>query len=325
MCPSDTTGFPPDTLAVRVESARREAAGINSYEFVAADGSALPAWDPGAHIDIYLPSGLVRQYSLCGDPDASARYRVAILELPAGRGGSVEAHRELRPGVIIRIGLPRQNFALGETTRYVFVAGGIGITPLLPMLGSLARRGDSWQLFYAARSPEHFAFVDEITKLDGGRVHLVAGNLDFQPVIAAAGTGAVYCCGPIAMMDALRDAMSGCASGAQLHTERFGAAPIAAAETPTSAPIGGFEVELARSGRKIFVGDSESLLDALRASGVVHPSSCEMGFCGTCEVKVLDGDIDHRDDLLTAAERATNATMMPCVSRAASARLVLDL
>jgi hypothetical protein len=147
------------TLPLRVVAAHWEAKSITSYEFARADGGELPAWEPGAHVDVHLPSGMVRQYSLCGDPADSTRYRIAVLELPAGRGGSVEVHRELRPGRVIEIGLPRSSFILAEADRYVFVAGGIGITLMLPMIREVQRRGGAWELVYGARTAEHFAFV----------------------------------------------------------------------------------------------------------------------------------------------------------------------
>ncbi|MBO1268248.1 ferredoxin reductase, partial [Arthrobacter sp. PO-11] len=151
-------------------ASRREAESVTSFEFTRPDGGLLPAWTPGAHIDVHLPSGTVRQYSLCGDPGDTRSYRIAVLELPQGRGGSVEVHRELRPGRTITIGAPRDNFSLAEAERYVFVAGGIGITPLLPMIHEVHRRGTPWKLVYGARSKDHFAFVGELTSLDAPSV-----------------------------------------------------------------------------------------------------------------------------------------------------------
>ncbi|MGV9713511.1 PDR/VanB family oxidoreductase [Gordonia sp. NPDC003424] len=315
---------PDGLIPLRVEATRREAAGITSFELASPDGSALAPWEPGAHIDVHLPSGTVRQYSLCGDPGRIDRYRIGVLELPDGRGGSIEAHRELRCGTIVHVGSPRQNFPFADHADYVFVAGGIGITPLLPMMAAAARAGRSWSLFYAARSGDHFAFRDEIAILPGGEAHLVQGPLDLDEIVSTATESEVYCCGPVTLMDALADKLDAVGRGAHLHCERFAAAaPVPTDSNPENPST--FEIELAQSGTTVTVDDGVSVLDAIRSAGVDHPSSCEMGFCGTCEVKVLAGTVDHRDDLLTDDEKAAGATMMPCVSRAACARLVLDV
>ncbi|MFW0796010.1 PDR/VanB family oxidoreductase [Gordonia sp. CPCC 205515] len=325
MSPLAPDGPTPDgLLPLRVEATRREAAGITSFELASVDGTALPTWEPGAHIDVHLPSGTVRQYSLCGDPNRGDRYRIGVLELSDGRGGSIEAHRELRCGAMVAVGTPRQNFPFVEHTDYVFVAGGIGVTPLLPMMTAAARAGRSWRLFYAARSADHFAFRDEIALLPGGDVRLIEGPLDLDQIVTAAAEAEVYCCGPSGLMDALAGRMSAGGRGTHLHCERFSATVPAPADTDSPSPAS-FEVELAQSGQTITVDDGVSVLEAIRSAGVEHPSSCEMGFCGTCEVKVLSGIVDHRDDLLTDDEKAAGATMMPCVSRGACARLVLDV
>ncbi|HEY5854814.1 MAG TPA: PDR/VanB family oxidoreductase [Aldersonia sp.] len=311
------------TIAVQVVATRWEAESIASYEFAALDGSDLPEWAAGAHIDVHLPSGLTRQYSLCGDPSERSRYRIAVLEIIDGRGGSAEVHRELRAGRTLQIGLPRNNFTLADAERYVFVAGGIGITPLLPMIRQADRAGTPWELVYGARSAGHFAFGDELARL-GASVRLLAQDVDGHPDFAALtqdSTGAaVYCCGPSGLMDALTEHMDRAGRLTDLNLERFAAAPVG-----ETAPGDGFQVELARTGTVVDVGPDETVLDAVRAAGVDHPSSCEMGFCGTCETKVLAGEVDHRDDLLTDDERAQGNCMMICVSRAKCSRLVLDL
>ncbi|WP_016884118.1 MULTISPECIES: PDR/VanB family oxidoreductase [unclassified Rhodococcus (in: high G+C Gram-positive bacteria)] len=315
-----TSSSDNQTLSLRVVAARWEAESITSYEFTRADGGELPAWEPGAHVDVHLPSGTVRQYSLCGDPADSARYRIAVLELPAGRGGSVEVHRELRPGRLIEVGRPRSNFALTEADRYVFVAGGIGITPMLPMIREVQRRGETWELVYGARTAEHFAFVNE---LDASAVKLVpqdtSGHLDLEAIVASSAGAAVYCCGPTPLMDSLIEHMTRADRTEELHLERFAAA------APAIGSSGEFEVELARSEKVVPVRPNQTVLEAVRAAGIDHPSSCEMGICGSCEVKVLGGDVDHRDDLLTDTERAQCNSMMICVSRVRGDRLVLDL
>ncbi|WP_433826645.1 PDR/VanB family oxidoreductase [Actinoplanes sp. CA-015351] len=307
--------MPAEPLSLRVTESRWEAEGIVS--FTLASGDPLPVWEPGAHVDVHLPSGLVRQYSLCGDPADRSKYRIAVLALPGGRGGSLEAHRELRPGQVIRVGVPRQTFPQAEADRYVFVAGGIGITPLLPMIRAAVRSGAPWELVYGARSAAHFAFAAEIGISEA--VHLIDAPLDLEKIVAGSAGAKVYACGPGGMLDALQTLMEAAGRGSELHVERF-AAPISA-----SAAVTGFEVELTRTGIVVPVGPESSILESVRAAGADVPSSCEMGFCGTCETKVLSGAVDHRDDLLTEEERAQGGTMMICVSRAASARLVLDL
>ena len=301
--------------------ARREADGVTSYELVAPDGADLPRWTPGSHLDVHLPSGAVRQYSLCGDPADRRIYRIAVLAQPAGRGGSVEVHRELRPGVVLRFGLPRSNFELVPARRYVFVAGGIGITPILPMIRQVAASGLEWELVYGARTAGHLAFLDELATLGGTVTTLpqdTAGLIDLDTLVKDADDAAVFCCGPTPLMDALAAKMAAVGRAGTLHLERF--APVAS----VAADEREFEVELALSGLTVPVRPDESVLEAVRAAGVDIPSSCEMGICGTCETKVLDGDVDHRDDLFTPAERATCGTMLVCVSRACGRRLVLE-
>lgn len=285
------------------------------------EGTALPRWQPGAHLDLVLPSGLVRQYSLCGDPDDPGTYTVATRLVEGGRGGSREVHEQLREGAEIEVRGPRNRFPLVEAEAYVFVAGGIGITPVLPMLRSLAARGANWRLLYGGRSRGSMPFLDEIEKLgaEGGRVTVVAQDESGHPDTAAAladiapGT-AVYCCGPEPLMDAVTAALP---EGCTLHLERFSAASADVADS------GAFEVELHRSGRTVQVAAGQSVLAAVRAELPHVAYSCEQGFCGTCQQRVLEGEIDHRDELLTDDERGDS--MLICVSRCRGGRLVLDL
>lgn len=285
------------------------------------EGPALPRWQPGAHLDLVLPSGLVRQYSLCGDPDDPGTYTVATRLVEGGRGGSREVHEQLREGAEIEVRGPRNRFPLVEAEAYVFVAGGIGITPVLPMLRSLAARGADWRLLYGGRSRGSMPFLDEIEKLgaEGGRVTVVAQDESGHPDTAAAladiapGT-AVYCCGPEPLMDAVTAALP---EGCTLHLERFSAASADVADS------GAFEVELHRSGRTVQVTAGQSVLAAVRAELPHVAYSCEQGFCGTCQQRVLEGEIDHRDELLTDDERGDS--MLICVSRCRGGRLVLDL
>ncbi|PWS42140.1 oxidoreductase [Streptomyces sp. ZEA17I] len=286
------------------------------------EGPALPRWQPGAHLDLVLPSGLVRQYSLCGDPDDPGTYTVATRLVAEGRGGSREVHEQLREGQEIEVRGPRNRFPLVEADTYVFVAGGIGITPVLPMLRALAARGADWRLVYGGRSRASMPFLDEIEKLgaEGGRVTVVAqdetGHPDAAAVLAGIAPGtAVYCCGPEPLMDAVTAALP---EGCTLHLERFSAA---AAARP--ADSGAFEVELHRTGRTVQVAAGQSVLAAVREELPHVAYSCEQGFCGTCQQRVLEGEIDHRDELLTDDERGDS--MLICVSRCRGGRLVLDL
>ncbi|USQ84460.1 PDR/VanB family oxidoreductase [Streptomyces phaeoluteigriseus] len=282
-------------------------------------GEPLPAWEPGAHIDLLLGPGLERQYSLCGDPADRSVWRVAVLREPLGRGGSAHVHERLRPGDTVRVRGPRNHFALRPAPRYRFVAGGIGITPILPMLAAAEAAGAEWSLLYGGRSRASMAFTGELERY-GDRVTLApqdeAGLLDLDSVLDALPEGTlVYCCGPGPLLDAVE---ARCPSDA-LHVERF-----RAKERP-GGEDGGFEVELARSGRTLTVAPGVSVLDTVRAAGVEVLFSCAEGTCGTCETDVLDGTPDHRDSVLTDEEREAGETMMICVSRCRGKRLVLDL
>ncbi|MFB7917602.1 PDR/VanB family oxidoreductase [Streptomyces sp. NPDC056061] len=285
------------------------------------EGPDLPTWQPGAHLDLLLPSGLVRQYSLCGDPADADTYTIATRLVEDGRGGSREVHERLREGDEVEVRAPRNRFPLVEAPAYLFVAGGIGITPILPMLRAAAAAGADWRLLYGGRSRTTMPFLDEIEKLgtEGGRVTVVPADEAGHPDAAAAlrdtseGT-AVYCCGPEPLMDAVAAALP---PGRDLHLERFAGTSTSAADS------GPFDVELRRSGRTVTVAADRSVLAAVREA-LPHVSySCEQGFCGTCQQRVLEGEIDHRDELLTDAERENS--MLICVSRCRGERLVLDL
>ncbi|WP_030205839.1 PDR/VanB family oxidoreductase [Streptomyces bikiniensis] len=287
------------------------------------EGAGLPAWRPGAHVDLVLPSGLVRQYSLCGDPADTSAYTVATRLIEAGqggRGGSREVHEQLHEGVEIEIRGPRNRFPLVHAPAYVFVAGGIGITPVLPMLRAAEAAGADWRLLYCGRSRATMPYLAEVEALggDGGRTTVVAEDQSGLPDLGfladvPEGT-AVYCCGPDGLMDAVGAALP---EGRAPRLERFSAS---ASATTGGAP---FEVELRRSGRTVAVAADRTLLDAVRAELPDVPYSCTQGFCGTCRQRVLAGEIDHRDELLTDAER--DDSILICVSRCAGKRLVLDL
>ncbi|MGW6576123.1 PDR/VanB family oxidoreductase [Streptomyces sp. NPDC054945] len=276
----------------------------------------LPAWTPGAHVDVTLPSGLVRQYSLCGDPADAGRYTIAIRLIEDGRGGSREAHAQLVEGAELDLRPPRNRFELVPAPSYVFVAGGIGITPILPMLRAATATGADWTLLYGGRSLDSMPFLDDLAAY-GDRVTVVpedeVGLPDLALLAAAAPGTLVYCCGPEPLMLAVTEAAQ---DPAAVHLERF--APSAA-----PGPARAFTVELRRSGRVVEVAADESTLAAVRRELPDTPYSCEQGFCGTCQHRVLEGAVDHRDELLTDQER--DDSMLLCVSRAKGDRLVLDL
>ncbi|MBC9712387.1 oxidoreductase [Streptomyces sp. TRM66268-LWL] len=282
-------------------------------------GQDLPAWEPGAHLELTLPSGLVRQYSLCGDPADTSAYTLATRLVEDGRGGSREVHEELREGMRLRVRGPRNRFALKSSHAYVFVAGGIGITPVLPMLRAAEASGADWRILYCGRSRASMPFLDEVEKIAGPERLTVtaedeAGLPDLRALFAdVPQAAAVYCCGPEPLMDAVAEVLP---AGCTLHTERFTAAAAVAGDEA-------FEVELRRSGRTVTVAADESVLAAVRKELPNTAYSCEQGFCGTCQQRVLAGEIDHRDELLVDGEREDS--MLICVSRAKGGRLVLDL
>ncbi|MGW0988297.1 PDR/VanB family oxidoreductase [Streptomyces sp. NPDC002486] len=282
-------------------------------------GEPLPAWEPGAHVDVVPAPGLERQYSLCGDPADRSTWRIAVLRESAGRGGSAHLHEQVGEGAKVRVRGPRNNFRLEPAPRYRFVAGGIGITPILPMLAAAEAAGADWTLLYGGRSRGSLAFAEELARY-GDRVTIApedeSGLLDLPSVLDDVPEGTlVYCCGPGPLLDAVE---ARCPSGA-LRVERF-----QPKEQETGAATA-FEVELARSGTRITVAPDVSVLDAVRAAGAEVLYSCTEGTCGTCETDVLGGEPDHRDSVLTDDERAAGETMMICVSRCLGKRLVLDL
>lgn len=314
-------------MKLRVTQLRLEAAGVVSVVLRSPTGDRLPAWTPGAHVALTLPSGLVRQYSLCGPAEDAHSYTIAVLLVGDGRGGSLEIHQRLRIGELVEVGEPRNNFALSDAPGYLFLAGGVGITPILSMIESLRARSEPppSRLIYGGRSREAMAFLDRLHAVEG--VDVVpqdeAGLPDIAGALAESPPGtAVYCCGPPAMLAAVDEA---CARHPELvlHIERFTAA---VGESAPPAGDGAFDVELARSGITVTVPADVSVLDAVLEVNPDVPFSCTAGFCGTCETKVLAGAVDHRDDLLSENERRANTTMMICVSRSAGGdKLTLDL
>ncbi|MFE0251067.1 PDR/VanB family oxidoreductase [Streptomyces sp. NPDC059010] len=282
-------------------------------------GEQLPAWEPGAHIDVVLGPDLERQYSLCGDPADRTAWRIAVLREPDGRGGSAHVHEQLGQGDKVRVRGPRNHFALRPAPRYRFIAGGIGITPILPMLAAADASGAEWTLLYGGRARRSMAFTEELGRY-GDRVTVApqeeVGLLDLASVLDGVPDGTlVYCCGPGPLLDAVEER---CPAGV-LHVERF-----QAKEQPVGAD-GEFEVELAQSGLTLTVAPGVSVLDTVRSAGVEVLFSCTEGTCGTCETDVLDGTPEHRDSVLTPEELESGETMMICVSRCRGKRLVLDL
>ncbi|MBK1787125.1 PDR/VanB family oxidoreductase [Prauserella cavernicola] len=287
-------------------------------------GRDLPAWEPGAHIDLLLPGDMVRQYSLCGDPSDRRSWQVAVLREPEGRGGSVHVHDELTEGASLEVRGPRNNFTLDPAESYIFIAGGIGVTPLLPMIRVAQRRGVRWELVYGGRTRASMSFVDELEDRYGESVTVRPqdefGLLDLTGLLGTVRPGtAVYCCGPEALLQAVENACERWPSGA-LHVERFAPRQL---EEPVLSEA--FEVELTQSGMTLSVPPDKSIMGVLEENGVQVVSSCQEGTCGACETVVLSGQPEHRDSLLTPAERETNETMMVCVSRSLCPRLVLDL
>jgi len=309
-----------------------EAEHILGFELVAlTPGQPLPAFTAGAHIDLHLstPAGaLVRSYSLLNDPRETHRYCIGVNRDPKSRGGSRHVHEALRAGQVLTISAPRNNFPLDESAPFnVFIAGGIGITPMLGMIARSQALGTPWRLHYAARTRQHAGFLDLLATYPGQPGAEVVLNFDQEPggqmlnlnrVVDALPAGAhVYCCGPLPMLEAYEQATAGLPPE-RVHREYFAAKEAAATG-------GGFTVELARSHKTLTVPEGKTILDCLIEIQLEPPFSCREGVCGTCEVRVLDGTPDHRDLVLTDAERAAGDRMMVCCSGAKSPRLVLDL
>ncbi|GLY38874.1 ferredoxin [Amycolatopsis sp. NBRC 101858] len=310
-------------VKLRVRAAERVADQVVAVTLESMAGLDLVPWEPGAHVEVVLPSGLVRHYSLCGNPADRATYRIAVLREEAGRGGSSELHEVAEPGAVLEVRPPRNAFALEAAAGYLFLVGGIGVTPILPMLGAAERAGLPWRLVYGGRTRSHMAFVDELVAAHGDRVRIAADDVEGRPDLVAEIGGLppdrlVYACGPAPMLDLVTEVAAAAGAADRLRLERFA---VAAADTHGEE----FEVELARSGRTLTVGPSETILAVLRENGVSTPFSCENGYCGTCEAVVLDGEPDHRDTYLTADEKDEGFTTMVCVSRCRGPRLVLDL
>ncbi|MFE4457593.1 PDR/VanB family oxidoreductase [Nocardia tengchongensis] len=304
------TGFDLDVV---IEAVMVEADDVVSLTLVRPGHERLPAWRPGSHLDVFLPSGRQRQYSLCGDPVDQHRYRIAVRRIPGGDGGSLEIHA-LRPGDLLRIRGPRNAFTfVKRAPSYLFVAGGIGITPILPMVRAAGTRG---RLVYLGRSRATMPFLGELPADTDIRADDESGVPDIEAILRTAPPGAaVYVCGPSPVLEAAQRTLFTLNPTASLHTEHFSALPVRDSRE--------FALTLARTGIEVRVGSTETALDAIRRAYPDVAYSCRQGFCGTCKTRVLSGAVDHRDRLLTAAERPGH--MLTCVSRAVDGPLVLDL
>jgi ferredoxin-NADP reductase len=310
-----------------VRTARRESSTVNSYELIRSDGGTLPPFTAGSHIDLNLPNGLVRSYSLSNSPSDTDRYVVGVGLDANSRGGSRWIHENLRPGTVLPVNGPRNNFELAETAGpALLLAGGIGITPLLSMARRLTACGLRWHLVYAVRSREQAAFVDELQSLAGVggskfELHVddeSGGFLDVAAVVGAVEPGAhLYACGPEPMIAAF-EAASASIPAHRRHVEHF-------TNSQLTATDGGFDVVLAHSGKTVMVTTGQTILSALQSEGMDLAYSCMEGVCGTCEVKVLSGVPDHRDLVLTDSEKESNDTIMICCSGSKSPVLELDL
>lgn len=325
-----------DGATLRVESAETVAEGVLLLVLAAGDGSPLPAWEPGAHLEIVLPGGPIRQYSLCGDPEDRTHYRIAVLRQDAGRGGSVQMHRIAEPGLELGYRPPRNHFPLAEAPGYLFLAGGIGITPLLPMIAEVARRGKPLRVFYGGRRHTAMAFTEELAELVGrsGPAGLTLAPYDtcgypdpaeLLGALAKLPEGSViHACGPAVMLAAVEKACEKAGLDGILRLERF-SAPGRAEALGDPADNTAFEVVLQRTGTRLTVRADQRLIEVVRQVRPNLAYDCEQGFCGACETPVISGVPEHRDSLLSPPERESGASMMICVGRCHEGPLVLDL
>ncbi len=315
-------------LKVTVVARREEAEGIASFELAREDGAPLPAFSAGSHIDVVLPNGLTRQYSLCNNDTENHRYRIAVLRDEMSRGGSVSMHEDVKQGDTLSISEPRNHFPMAHAQRSILFAGGIGVTPLLCMAQRLAALGADFEMHYSTRSPQRTAFREEIAAGpfagrvqfhfdDGARAQML--NLPAVLGLPEPGTH-LYVCGPSGFITYVTQIAQGMGwTSDQVHVEYF------AAEKHDTSADRAFEVKLASSGKVIPVAAGQTVIQALAAQGVEVLTSCEQGVCGTCITRVLEGECDHRDMYFTDEEKAKNDQFTPCCSRAKSPVLVLDL
>ncbi len=316
-----------ELLNVIVRKREIQGADVVVLELGRADGTALPAFEAGAHVDIHVAPGLVRQYSLCSDPAEVSVYRLGVLKDPASRGGSIQVHEALHEGREVQISAPRNLFPLAKDgKRSILLGGGIGITPMIAMAHTLYRQGADFELHYCGRSRSRSAFLDELAKAPFAAqvvTHFddedAAQRLDLPGVLGKANAGVhLYTCGPSGFMDwVIAGARAQGYDEAQIHKEYF--------QVEVDASGGSFEVVAARSNKTVQVAEGQSILDALAQVGIKIDISCEQGVCGTCMCEVLEGEPDHRDVYLTDEEKAANDQILVCCSRAKTNKLVLDI
>ena len=314
-------------LTVRVVRKQMEADGICSFELADPAGEPLPPFSAGSHIDVHIPGGLTRQYSLCNPPSEQHRYVIAVLNDAQSRGGSRAMHEAVQEGNTLQVSTPRNHFPLEpEARRHLLLAGGIGITPMLCMAECLANEGQSFAMHYCARSRRCAAFIDHLARApyaESVQLHFddedPAQRLDITTLLAEAASDVhLYVCGPKGFMDAMLDTARRLGwAEERLHYEFFAAS--------VDITGGAFEVKLASSGRTVVIPTGQTVAEALADAGVEVPVSCGQGICGTCLVRVLEGEPEHRDLYLSPEEQARNDQFTPCCSRARSSTLVLDL
>lgn len=317
----------PPTLSVFIRAIRHECDGVASFELEPCSGAVLPAHSPGAHVDVQMPSGVVRSYSLLEPVPGSSNYRIAVKREPASRGGSLWLHEGAHVGQPLRITEPANHFALVEDApASVFIAGGIGITPLLAMVARLDGLARPWALHYAAATRAGMPFRELLQRMAGtgpGELHLHISEdggprMDVARIVAEAPAGAhLYCCGPAGMIDTFLDAAQH-RPPQEVHHERFAASQAAATG-------GELTLKLSRDGRVLAVPEGKTVLDTLLDAGLDVPYSCTQGVCGSCRIAVLDGIPDHRDAFLTDEEKAANDCMLVCCSGGRTPQLTLDL
>lgn len=309
-----------DAQQLLVRSMAWEAHSVLSLELSDPDGRPLPSWHAGTHIDLVIDGIGIAQYSLCG-PLHSPTWRIGVLHQPDGRGVSHHIHTRLRPGEMVRIGATRNHFPLEPADSYLFIAGGIGITPLLPMIEEAEALGSNWQLIYGGRSRASMAFISELAHRNHSVRLFPADEFGLLPVdelLRSNPSASVYCCGPEPLLQAVQAACTRIGR-APPRVERFGKAPATLVQEHS------FSIVLSRSGMTLEVPLDRSIADVLDEHGIFVPTSCREGVCGSCETRVLAGAIDHRDSILSEEERLRGDTMMVCVSRAAGSSLTLDL
>lgn len=312
-------------MPLQVRAKRAASDCVVELELVHPDGADLPAWQPGAHIEVHLPSGLNRQYSLCSNPDDGGAYRLGILNEPASRGGSKFVHEELQEGDIIEVSGPRNNFALAESQAYHFIAAGIGVTPMMPMVAEAERQGAEWKMTFMGRSRTSMAFWQELADKYPGKVNIRPDDeFGFPDLAGLLGEPQedvkIYACGPEGLLRALEGATGNWPAGT-LHLERFAPKDAEALAAAKSS----FTVKLALSGMEFEVPADRNIVEVAEEAGAPVIFSCMEGTCGTCETRILCGEADHRDSILTDEEKDANEMMMICVSRAKSDVLELEL